>query len=821
MIHKLQHCLNQLSRRLKLAKPTFFIINRIVMKINQSSLTLMKCTLHVNRPGSLSLTHIATTSLLALLALGTSSRAADATWGANGGTAWYTGANWAGGAFPGLQGAAASNADIATFTNVATATTFGINMNTNSLNLGAISIDSTRTAFTSIGNSSATPGEIRLYGATVNGVTDTIIRHNVVGITGFNTIAGTLTIQATQTGTMGLVLSNATNNKVNIDNSAAVVISANITGTGPLTKGGTGTGPLILSGTNTFTGATATNTGTLSFNLLASKSTGTHTFAAGTALGLGFGGATRFSAAEIQQAFGPTSGYTGNLAGIVIGDSNNIAIDTTGGAQTFSAAIPVSPRGLEKIFSGANLTLTGANQYSGRTVVWGGSALVVDSPGNTGDASSNLGTNSTVDLMTGAFFQITAPTAPVVSNKTFNVAAINGGTILIFGSGSVANSITLSGSITSETTGTKTVDFRTNIVGTHTVSGIISDGSGQLNVRKTNAGTWILSGANTYSGTTTVAGGTLMLGNSLAAQNSTLDTAASIAGTASAGLRTTATTLTLGGLSGSKNFAATGGVFTTTGGYNAVTALTLNPGTGAAPVYSAVIADGMLGMTLTKTGEGTQTLSGASAYTGATSVSQGTLLINNTTGSGTGGGDVTVASGAILGGTGAISGAVNITGFLSPGPSIETLGTGTLSFATGSTLVHELNSSVATSAGSDLLKVTGGLNLVGTVNLTLSDFALTDVAFTPGTVFSLINYTGSWNTGLFTIDGNELADEEVFTSGLNTWKISYNDEVGGLNFTGEYAGGADSFVNLTAVPEPSTALLGGLGLIALLRRRRR
>ena len=178
-----------------------------------------------------------------------------------------------------------------------------------------------------------------------------------------------------------------------------------------------------------------------------------------------------------------------------------------------------------------------------------------------------------------------------------------------------------------------------------------------------------------------------------------------------------------------------------------------------------------------------------------------------------------VAAGATLGGTGTIGGAVNVTGVLSPGASIETLGTGTLSFADGSTLVNELDSSVSTSVGSDLLKVNGNLNLVGTVGISLSDLAVTDAAFNLNDVFSLINYTGTWNGGFFTLSGNELADEEVFTFGLNSWKISYDDLTGGDNYAGEFASGS-SFVNLTVVPEPRAALLGGLGLLLLLRRRR-
>jgi hypothetical protein len=51
---------------------------------------------------------------------------------------------------------------------------------------------------------------------------------------------------------------------------------------------------------------------------------------------------------------------------------------------------------------------------------------------------------------------------------------------------------------------------------------------------------------------------------------------------------------------------------------------------------------------------GTITLSGASTYTGTTNVAGGTSYINNSTGSGTGTGAITVANGAALGGTGII-----------------------------------------------------------------------------------------------------------------------------------------------------------------------
>src|SRR5207249_201128 len=69
-----------------------------------------------------------------------------------------------------------------------------------------------------------------------------------------------------------------------------------------------------------------------------------------------------------------------------------------------------------------------------------------------------------------------------------------------------------------------------------------------------------------------------------------------------------------------------------------------------------------------KTGLGALRLSNASTYAGGTTVSAGKLLVNNTTGSGTGTGALTVNAGT-LGGTGVIAGPVtlNAAGTLSPG----------------------------------------------------------------------------------------------------------------------------------------------------------
>ncbi len=65
---------------------------------------------------------------------------------------------------------------------------------------------------------------------------------------------------------------------------------------------------------------------------------------------------------------------------------------------------------------------------------------------------------------------------------------------------------------------------------------------------------------------------------------------------------------------------------------------------------------------LIKDGDGILTLAFANTYTGDTTVADGTLLVTNTTGSGTGAGAVTVGAGAALGGTGSIAGDLNFAG---------------------------------------------------------------------------------------------------------------------------------------------------------------
>ena len=206
--------------------------------------------------------------------------------------------------------------------------------------------------------------------------------------------------------------------------------------------------------------------------------------------------------------------------------------------------------------------------------------------------------------------------------------------------------------------------------------------------------------------------------------------------------------------------------------------------------FSGVIADGgTLGGvrgTLTKLGVPSLELSGASTYTGGTTLSAGTLIVSNRNGSGTGTGAVSVNSGATLGGSGIISGSVTVIAgaFLAPAHGTKTQATLTiqspLTFNTKSTYTYTFNAK-GNKAKTDKV-IANGVTIDSGATFVFSGTA-------QGTLTQYLVLTVISNTAATPISGtfSNLPDGAILTVGANHFQASYE-------------GGDGNDLTLTVVP---------------------
>jgi autotransporter-associated beta strand protein len=283
-------------------------------------------------------------------------------------------------------------------------------------------------------------------------------------------------------------------------------------------------------------------------------------------------------------------------------------------------------------------------------------------------------------------------------------------------------------------------------------------------------------------------------------------------------------------------------------------ALTLTQVAGGTSTFSGLVSANpdATGLTsLTKTGLGTVQLTRAAgnSYDGDTTVSAGTLIISNTSGSATGTGSVSVASGATLGGSGTISpsgsGAITVAGNVAPGtPGVNNdVGTLTLSPASGNasftstaTLDFELStnglhgysvtynldgtldniSGIYTAGGNDMLVFNGGAlgnsldftNLAaGSINVMLGSGYVAMM----NDLFDLFDWVNLSGTGTLNNQGSAIA-------GLSESQLNLPTLSGGLSWdTTKFT----TFGVIAVVPEPSRLVFLALGLGVLCLRRRR
>jgi fibronectin-binding autotransporter adhesin len=570
-----------------------------------------------------------------------------------------------------------------------------------------------------------------------------------------------------------------------------LTLSGVISGANTLTKVGLGTLVLSGSGANTYSGLTTISGGTLVLN----KTAGVNAIA---------GDGSSLKTPRDILVDGSTSLLRWDASN-QIGDNVSIrvvnggTVDFNGSSETFydlrntggtvnygSGVVTITD---PEWFATSTNNVTGTTTFGfldvfgGTNTVFGGGSLTVGSlsglnfkqtaafnDGEDDIAASPADLNITLNSSAG-----TAGLLKLAGNVTFAAATGAGAPGTFSSSASItsggvaanAGQLDLNGATRTFTIGNSTaaVDMliSARIIGGAT-DGLTKDGAGVL----------ALTAANSYSGPTTIVNGTLQLG--------------------------------AGGAAGTLNPAS--GIDIGTGATFAIN----RTGTVTQGIdFSSAAISGLGG--LQQNGSGTTVLNVGNTYSGGTTVSNGTLLVNNTSGSGTGAGFVTVDSGATLGGTGAVDAGGNtilINGTLQVGDTnnistlggglpqtldLTTTGMGQTTFGAGATIQFDLFSTTT----ADQIKLDGNFALGGS---TLKLFNPNNTTFALGNQWTLFVWNDLLNPGPSTFGTIDDFDLGLGLLGL----------VG--NF--DYASGVYSIV-----PEPSRAMLLLLGLLGLGLRRRR
>lgn len=307
---------------------------------------------------------------------------------------------------------------------------------------------------------------------------------------------------------------------------------------------------------------------------------------------------------------------------------------------------------LNLIKSGAGtFTLTGFNDYSGVTILAGGTLQVTFLADNGSPSSLGLGTGDANNDRIGLLFRGgVLKYAGSLAQSTDRAIRLGtaGGTIDASGSAVDATLVFSRAQMPNwwESPGSRTLTLTGTNTGENTLTAGIDDlpGVTTINVSKEGAGTWVLAGAGNYLGTTDIKAGTL-----IAAHSAALGTGGFNGGTMT--IVRDGATLALKGNSSLNEHIRVGG--TGVGGLGAILSLagvnaltqpislagdtTIGVDAGTLTIAIGFYGDGTLnGSSLTKVGNGVLNLSGSSIYTGATSL-QGGKLVVATLGTGSGG----------------------------------------------------------------------------------------------------------------------------------------------------------------------------------------
>ena len=390
-------------------------------------------------------------------------------------------------------------------------------------------------------------------------------------------------------------------------------------------------------------------------------------------------------------------------------------------------------------------------------------------------------------------------------------------------------------------TGTGSGTLQVTGANTLTYTGIIADnpgGSGRL--VKTGTGTLRLqNAANTFTGGLTVSGGlvSFSLEDRIGAAPASPTPGSIILN--GGGLRLTINNVTLN---------ANRGIALGPDGGSGTGVLDID--TNRTLTYNGIIADNGAGTgALEKTSEGSVILGGANTYTGGTTLTAGSLIVINTTGSATGTGSVTTAASTILGGTGIIAPAamnsVSISGSIAPG-------TPGLNDAIGKLTFTPVGGDVSVTGTADLQLLTSGLHgytaiynpdgTIASLSGTYTSGGNDQIAFNGGAAANKLDFTGvsAGNLNITFAGSYSPADKDLFDlldwsnlsgtgtlnnessaiAGLSSGQLDLPTLTGGLTWDTSFWASHGVIAIYTMVPEPSRMLLLGFGVSLIFVRRR-
>jgi fibronectin-binding autotransporter adhesin len=635
-------------------------------------------------------------------------------------------------------------------------------------------------------------GEIKAGNGTFNTGSTRRINFNGGTITHYDASSDLLINGVTGAGgSIGLVLGTAGAPTIQADTGRTVTLGqfTAVSGSGSLTK--TGAGTLILNSAATYTGATAINGGTFSLGGVDRLPTGTNLTLA-------------------------------NTAGVLLNlNNNNQTLGSIAGGGTSGGNVAIGT-GTLKVGNANNTTFAGQLTGTGSLVKVGAGSLTLS--GNTTASLTGMNISGGTLEVTSGSYTITGGASASQPDSTSGFIVSRGGTFRLDG-----GNITATGGsyvITSGNTGGGGNNFILD-------SGTFDGGNREVLNSFGGTGTFTLNGglfiggefriSQSATGTVNLNGGTLRVTN-MKYSNATaivnFDGGTLQAKADRADFITSAVT--------EANIKA-GGATIDSNGFNITIPKALTEDTNSA------------GGGLTKVGSGTLTLSAANTYTGATRITGGNLALTgggsvasssaiivgaNTTFdvSGVSGG-FTLADGQAISGPGAVAGAMNVSGTLSPGNSPGTLTTGSQTWLDGGNYNWQvLDASGPAGEGYDTIAITGTLDLgnltLGGFNINLWSLAATgpDVNGNALNFLSTNSYTWtlvSTTAGINDFDPANFAINIGATNGTS----GFTNNPNGGSFS-VLQSGNNLVLTFTPVPEPNAAMLGSLALLFLFRRRR-